>query len=237
MSSNVTGAGAVQVRRARPLNFDRLAHAYRWMEWFSFGPYLWRTRCAFLPGMTAACKALVLGDGDGRFTAALLRRNRQLRVDAVDVSEAMLRSLLRRAAADVGRVCTETCDVRDWRPNPGAGYDLVVTHFFLDCLTTDEVRALAERVRPCLAPGTMWVMSEFAIPDGAFGRLVARPVVGALYCAFGLLTGLAVRRLPDWRGALEAAGLVRVAERRRLRGLLVSEMWSVAAPTADSLRA
>src|SRR6185437_1080687 len=65
---------ACPVRNDTP-KFDRLARVYRWMEWLSFGPYLSRCRRAFLPQLRDARRALVLGDGDGRFTAALLRRN------------------------------------------------------------------------------------------------------------------------------------------------------------------
>jgi SAM-dependent methyltransferase len=214
-----------RVRDDRSPNFDRLAALYRWMEWLSFGPYLGRCRCAFLHEMSEARRALVLGDGDGRFTAALLRGNRNVDVDAVDVSEAMLRSLRRRVGVGAARVRTEVRDARGWSPRPDAAYDLVVTHFFLDCLTTEEVGELAERVRPALTAGARWVVSEFAVPGGVFGRWVARPLVAFLYWAFGVLTGLKVRRLPNWRAALEEAGLVPAAERRWLRGLLVSEMW------------
>lgn len=220
-----------RLKQTRALNFDRLAAVYRWMEWLSFGPYLGRCRSAYLPEMAGARRALVLGDGDGRFTSELLRRNRLVRVDAVDVSEHMLRSLMRRAGADAGRVRTAvrdlgTQDEQAWSPAQGAEYDLVATHFFLDCLSTDEVRGLAERLRPGMSPGARWVVSEFAVPAGGFGRWVARPVVGFLYWAFGLLTGLEVRRLPEWRSALESAGFRQVGERRFLRGLLTSEIWS-----------
>jgi SAM-dependent methyltransferase len=212
------------------LNFDRLARLYRWMEWLSFGPYLRRCRCAFLPDLEDARRALVLGDGDGRFTAALLSRSAAVQVDAIDVSGAMLQSLKRRAGADAARVRTEVRDVRMWIPRADEEYDLVITHFFLDCLTTEEVGALAERLRPCLQPGARWVVSEFAIADSAFGRWLARPVVAFLYWAFGLLTGLAVKRLPDWRSALQAAGLRRVKERRFLSGLLTSQLWMLDRP-------
>jgi SAM-dependent methyltransferase len=206
------------------LNFGRLARVYRWMECLSFGPFLWRCRCAFLGEMTEAKEAHALGDGDGRFTAALLQRNRQVQVNAVDVSEAMLRSLRRKAGADEGRVRTEARDVREWSPEV-AEYDLVVTHFFLDCLTTEDVRRLAERLKPNLRPGARWVVSEFAVPGGWFGRWMARPVVGFLYRAFGVLTGLEVRRLPEWELALKAAGFRQVQERGFLRGLLTSQVW------------
>lgn len=207
-------------------NFDRLAGVYRWMEWLSFGGWLWRCRCAFLSEMRAARRALVLGDGDGRFTARLLRDNASVEVDAVDLSAAMLGALMERAGDDRERVRTEVADVRDWRPG-GDGYDLVATHFLLDCLTTDEAALLAERVRERVAQDAVWVVSEFIIPPGWFGRMVARPVVGFLYWAFGWMTGLRVRELPDWAGALERAGFERRARRVWLRGLLVSEVWGL----------
>jgi SAM-dependent methyltransferase len=224
MSTMVAGNVA---RGGRALNFDRLAGVYRWMEGLSFGPHLWRCRCAFLGEMTEAQEALLLGDGDGRFTAALLKRNRQVRVTAVDVSEAMLRSLRRKAGADEGRVRTEACDVREWSPAE-AECDLIVTHFFLDCLTTEEVRRLAERLKSNLRPGARWVVSEFAVPEGWFGRWVARPVVGFLYRAFGVLTGLEIRRLPEWEAELRRAGFRQVGERLLLHGLLTSQIWMMA---------
>ncbi|HWG20413.1 MAG TPA: class I SAM-dependent methyltransferase [Terracidiphilus sp.] len=231
---NSQASAGVVVPPAAPAaspNFDRLAPLYRWMEWFSFGPCLARCRSAFLDQLGDCRRALVLGDGDGRFTAAMLRRHATLEADAVDISPAMLRSLERSAAPHASRLRTEICDIRRWTPAPDApAYDLVVTHFFLDCLTTGEIRALAARLRPALAPGSRWIVSEFAVPPGLFGRFVARPLIALLYRAFHLLTGLAVQRLPDYRSALEGAGFTLLRERRLLHGLLVAQMWSAVSP-------
>jgi hypothetical protein len=76
----------------------------------------------------------------------------------------------------------------------------------------------------------LWLVSEFAIPPGWFGRLVARPVVQGLYLAFGWLTGLTVRTLPDHPSALRECGLVRQKHRTWLAGLLSSELWSANPP-------
>lgn len=235
-------AGACEPKRVneteKPANFDRLAPLYRWMEWCSFGPFLGRCRCAFLPELKNCRSALVLGDGDGRFTARLLRENPHARVDAVDASAAMLRALNKRAASsDRGtessdRVRTFCADARKWRPVE-ANYDLIATHFFLDCLTTDEVCALAAKVRGAAAQDAVWVVSEFAEPETRFGRLVARPVVGLLYWAFGWMTGLRVRRLPVHGAALRAAGFALQQRKGWLGGMLVSEMW--AAPGGPAL--
>jgi len=212
-----------------PPNFNRLAPVYRWMEYLSFGPWLNRIRCAFLADLRDCRRALVIGDGDGRFTERLLRANPTIQIDAVDASAAMLNSLLRRAGRNATRVQTHLADARQWQP-PAHPYDLIVTHFYLDCLTTEEVQSLANQLHAAVSPSALWLVSEFAIPPNLFGHLVARPLVGALYLAFGWLTGLAVRTLPDHRTALAASGFTLVQHRALLWGLLTGELWSAQPP-------
>jgi ubiquinone/menaquinone biosynthesis C-methylase UbiE len=212
-----------------PPDFDSLARVYRWMEWASFGPWLQYCRCTFLPSLVDCRKALILGDGDGRFTARLLRTNAQVQIDAVDASSAMLKALIRRAGKNGSRVHTQCADVRDWQPS-GEGYDLIVSHFFLDCLTAEEIVKLAETLRRVSLPSAVWIISEFAIPPNAFGRWLARPLVAGLYRAFGVFTGLDIRRLPDHRTALCNAGFALRAKRHHLGGLLVSELWASLSP-------
>jgi SAM-dependent methyltransferase len=208
-------------------DFDRLAHVYRWMEWLSFGPFLMRCRCAFLGRLGHYRRALVLGDGDGRFTARLLAHNPAVLVDAADVSPAMLSELTRRAGPHRGRIQIHVADIRAWVP-AAPSYDLVVTHFFLDCLAPVEVESLAMRIRSHLRPDAAWVVSEFNLPDDRFGRFIARPLIALLYRAFGLLTGLTIRTLPDYRNALARSGFILKHQQKWLRGLLVSEWWEPA---------
>ncbi|HEV2326529.1 MAG TPA: class I SAM-dependent methyltransferase [Terracidiphilus sp.] len=212
-----------------PPDLDSLAGVYRWMEAITFGPFLSRCRNEFLGAMSHCRRALILGDGDGRFTARLLRANPAIEIDAVDTSHAMLQTLVRRAGPHSARVCTHCADVRLWQPSRPP-YDLVVTHFLLDFLTEPEVCALAERVSRAVCPSALWIVSEFAIPENSFGRFVARPTVAGLYLGFRWLTGLAVDRLPDHPSALASAGFHLRRSRTRLAGLLVSELWKLDQP-------
>lgn len=215
-------------------DFNRLARLYRWMEFFSFGPWLALTRGTFLGHLTHARRALVLGDGDGRFTAGLLRANSNVRIDAVDASRAMLQELLSRAEPHADRVRVHLADLRGWEPPAGTlapPYDLIATHFFLDCLTTQEIQLLTANLRGAISPSALWVVSEFAIPPGWPGRFIARPLVASLYFSFGLLTGLAVRSLPNHASALRQAGFTLIERRSRLAGLLIAELWSANPPS------
>jgi SAM-dependent methyltransferase len=209
-------------------NFDPVARPYRWMEYATFGRALQRCRTHFLPQLAHRRRALVLGDGDGRFTAALVAANSTIEVDAVDISAAMLRLLQRNSTSAGDRVRTHHIDALTFMPR--ATYDLIASHFFLDCLTQAEVEALVARLMPYLAADGLWAVSDFRIPEGRM-EWPARILIAALYRAFRLLTGLRPDRLPDHAAAFSAAGFRCLSHHDSLLGVLRTELWS--APRSD----
>ncbi len=118
----------------KPVNFDRIARPYRWLEYLTLGPALQRCRTHFLPNLQHRRHALVLGDGDGRFLAQLLLTNQHLRADAVDTSAAMLHLLSIRCAAAQTRLHTHHHSALEHAPAAST----------LDCLTQSELDALAQ---------------------------------------------------------------------------------------------
>lgn len=211
--------------QANEPSFDRIARVYRWAEYLALGPLLQQTRRAHLSHLAGCRRALLFGDGDGRFLAALLRRNLSLHATAIDTSAAMLRLLEARCRRDAtaGRLTSLQGSALAATIPPGT--DLVVTHFFLDCLTQAEVDQLITQLAAALHPGSLWLVSDFAIPRSVLLRGAARLYVRALYLAFRLLTGLRVHTLPDPQAVLVRCGFRRVARFSRLFGLLYSELW------------
>lgn len=205
-------------------NFDLIGRPYRWLEYLTLGHALERCRLHYLPNLLQQRHALILGDGDGRFLAQLLARNPQLRADALDTSATMLR-LLRMRCRSIAPTRLQTHQTSALTfPVDAKSYDLVVTHFFLDCLTQPELEALVARITPPLAPGALWLISDFRIPSGPM-RLPAKFIVRALYLAFRILTGLRTTHLPDHATPLTQAGLTRITHQHRLAGLLFTELW------------
>jgi SAM-dependent methyltransferase len=210
-------------------NFNAIARPYRWLEYLTLGKALESCRNHYLPQLLDRRHALVLGDGDGRFLAQLLAYNPQLQADAVDISATMLQLLRQRSEATAPNV---TLRLRTHQANAltfplqdsEASYDLIVTNFFLDCLTPTELNTLITRIAPTLTPGALWLISDFRIPDGLM-RLPARALVRSLYFAFRLLTGLRTTHLPDHATPLTQAGLTRIAQQHSLAGLLTTELW------------
>jgi len=205
-------------------NFNLIARPYRWMEYLTFGRALQRCRTHFLPQLADCRSALVLGDGDGRFLAAFAAKNQNIIVDAVDSSRSMLRLLTRRLLVVAPGIHLSTHQTSALTFTPNRTYDLVVTHFFLDCLTQPEVETLCTRLVPHLKPNALWLISDFRIPTGPM-RWSARILIRALYLAFRLLTGLRTSRLPDYVSALTSAGFERTAQHLSLGGLLTTELW------------
>lgn len=204
-------------------NFNRVARVYRWAEYLTFGRALERCRVFYLPATRPCRAALVLGDGDGRFLAGLLRQNTVITADVVDSSSAMLALLRRRIADQGGRVTLHHADALAFVP-PGA-YDLVATHFFLDCFATEQVKELAASIASHTRPGALWLVSDFNVPAQSLARIPARLLVRSLYLAFRLLTGLRPTRLPHHAAALRSAGFQRISQHLSLGGLLISELW------------
>jgi SAM-dependent methyltransferase len=212
--------------RAREPDFNLIARPYRWLEYLTVGRALERCRTCYLPQLRDRRRALVLGDGDGRFLAQLLAHNPHLQADAVDTSITMLGLLRERSEAATPDADTR---LRIHHTNaltfPLAGrYDLVVTHFFFDCLGQAELNTLVTRVASALAPGALWVVSDFRIPAGLM-RVPARTLVRGLYFAFRVLTGLRTIQLPDHAKPLTRSGFIRIGHQHSFAGLLTTELW------------
>jgi SAM-dependent methyltransferase len=209
-----------------PASFDRLAHPYRWIEYFSFGPYLQQCRCLRLDEIAPRQRALVYGDGDGRFLAELVRRSPQIQAAAVDASNKMLLRLAQRlpSGAQVRLVHADALGCEPAR-FPEAPFDLVVSHFFLDCFNEAELTSLLARVNPAVEKDALWVVSDFAIPQRRLARFLGTLIVRGLYLAFGLLTGLKTQRLPNHARVMREAGWMLEDRRELLWGLLMSERW------------
>ena len=202
-------------------NFDSIARFYRWLEYLTLGSTLQHCRTHFLPTLTEQKSALVLGDGDGRFLAQLLLQNPHLHADAVDTSATMLQ-LLRSRCGHKSSLCTHHIDALHFSPT--ASYDLIVTHFFLDCFSQNDLTQLITTFSRHCQPEALWLISDFRIPTGSM-RPIARIFVRSLYFAFRILTGLRTTHLPNHATPLITAGFTRIAHHRSLAGILTTELW------------
>jgi ubiquinone/menaquinone biosynthesis C-methylase UbiE len=210
-------------------NCDLIAPWYESLEHYCFGNALEERRFAFLEAFSSARKALLCGEGDGRFLSKLLCANPHVEVNSVDASTNMMRIANRRLnLLDTNarrRTALHCADLAAFVPDEGP-FDLIATHFFLDCFSTEQTDELVQRVAQFAAPRALWVISEFNRPKEGLPRMWTRAAIRLLREFFGMATGLHTMALPDYRPALACAGFELQRQEESRGGLLVSELWA-----------
>ncbi len=208
------------------MNIDRIAGSYRWLEYLAFGRQLERSRDYFLTSVARAKHALVIGDGDGRFTRALLASNPSVTVDSVELSLAMITLAKRRIdASGLGdRIRFINSDALNV-DLPRRSYDLIVTHFVLDCFSTNDAGALIDHVSKAASSDSLWLITEFAVPSGFWRKVHATLWIRSMYAFFAIATGLEAKRVPDYAPYLLCSGYRLTASNEARWGLISSELW------------
>jgi len=207
------------------MSFDRLAPHYRWMEWILAGDKLQDCRVAFLEEIESPARVLLVGEGHGRFLEVVRTRFPQAEITVLDSSEDMLRVARGRAGNPTGPNPTrfEQGDALLWE---SAGkFDVIATHFFLDCFTAGQLEELIPKLARCLEPNGAWLLADFRVPERGWQRFRAKAIHRVMYGFFRAATRLTSTRLTPPDSLLERAGLR--LEKRCIRewGLLHADLW------------
>jgi ubiquinone/menaquinone biosynthesis C-methylase UbiE len=209
------------------MSFDTLAPYYRGMEFVTAGGMLQRCRTSFLAEAQNCRRALLLGEGPGRFLVELLRSHRRIEITCVERSPAMIEQAVRqikRNGLDAARVEFQECDALRWRA-PRGEFDLVVTHFFLDCFRREELERLVAEIGRAATPDAKWLLTDFRVPSGGWQRWRARMALALMYSFFRVATGLSATRLARTDDLMEAAGFRLKKQRVENFGLVHAELW------------
>lgn len=210
------------------MSFDLVAPHYRWMEPLLAGRKLQRARTAHLRDLSEVRSVLILGEGPGKFLAAFLQRFPAAQITCVDSSKRMLALAQKRvrslnlSAASINFI---HADALAFSP-ASAGFDLIVTHFFLDCFRADQLQELIPKLARAAKAGASWLLSDFTIPHDGIQRVRARAIHRLMYTFFRAATKLPARALTPPDPFLRAEGFTL---RQRLTidlGLIHSDLWS-----------
>lgn len=210
------------------MSFDSLAKYYRWLEYLAFGRDLERCRLAFVQRVAYAERALILGEGDGRFLCELLRVSSTVQVDCVDASQGMLNRAQARLMAEPElrpeRVRFIHADAGEW-VYPKEAYDLIVTHFFLDCFAPATLEKLIPRIASAAQSEVMWLIGDFQLPHSGWRRWRAQLWLKFLYGFFRQATRLEGNEIFDHAPLLRGLGFDRGEVVEFQHGLLSSAIW------------
>jgi ubiquinone/menaquinone biosynthesis C-methylase UbiE len=210
------------------VSFDAIAPWYRALEAIAFGGVLQRSRVACLPEIGSPRRALIVGEGNGRFLCELLRGQPDLEVVSVDASERMLRLAEKRIRSEfpsgIHRVRFICADVASWSP-PEHRFDLIVTHFFLDCFSGDRIADIVNKLWRAAMPNATWLLADFCMPAEGFARVRAGLWLAAMYRFFQITAGIEAKELEDPSPFLRAAGFALANQHLFRSGMLKSQLW------------
>jgi ubiquinone/menaquinone biosynthesis C-methylase UbiE len=212
------------------MSFDILAPHYRWMESVSAGQKLQRCRTAFLSRVPRATNILILGEGNGRFLVECRRRFPQADITVVDASARMIelaRKRLARQGVTEDRIRFIHADALAWEP-PAVFFDLIVTHFFLDCFRADQLELLIPKLAGAAAPNVHWLLADFRAAAAGWRRGRSRVILWLMYRFFVAATRLSARTLTAPDDLLERYGFNLRARRIYDWELLHSDWWQSA---------
>jgi ubiquinone/menaquinone biosynthesis C-methylase UbiE len=205
------------------VSFDRIASHYRWLETLVFGNQLQEARLAFLRGIESPRRVLIVGEGNGRFLAEFVRAHPGAAVDCVEASARMIELTLRRLKKQ-SRVQFIQADIGDLKLVPNS-YDLIVTHFFLDCFGKRTLAAVIAKLANSATPHAHWLVADFFEPTTRRRKLRARVLVALMYSFFRVVAGIEARHLVDYRPFLKAHGFVLVGAVQSPNEVIRSEVW------------
>jgi ubiquinone/menaquinone biosynthesis C-methylase UbiE len=210
------------------MSFDLVAPHYRWMEPLLAGRKLQRSRTAHLRHLSAPHSVLILGEGPGQFLAAFRQKFPSAEITCVDSSQRMLaiaQNRLRSLNLQPAKTTFLHADALEYSP-PSDVFDLIVTHFFLDCFRPDQLQQLIPKLARAGTPNASWLLSDFTIPPKGFPRLRARAIHRLMYTFFRAATKLPARALTLPDPFLRASGFTLRHRLTTNLSLIHSDLWS-----------
>ena len=209
--------------------YDRLAPVYEGLEQLAFGAALMRARTALLPRLPPLEKALVLGEGDGRFLKVLLEAQPRCKITCVEGSPGMVQRAHARLAktATFSNINFSIQDARSFIPE-NRTYDAVFTTFFLDCFTETQLQELMPLWLKGLKRGGLWYYTDFQQPAEGLAALRAKTYLTTMHAFFRWQTALQPRQLVETQALFSEQGLNLCLERTGSYKLLTTRLYRYA---------
>ena len=206
--------------------YDKLADRYHLLEKLMFGSQLNKARTALLSLLPACRSALVLGDGDGRLLESLLTTQPECQITSIDQSGRMLEIQQKRLSNHRlrGNVSWRQQDARNIKGLDGQ-FDLLVSAFFLDCFTFQELETHVPLWLNTLRPDGHFYLVDFQEPESGWKRLRGKMYLTAMHHFFRWCTNLPNREIVDWNKVLNQCPLELVALQNMNRDLISIQLY------------
>lgn len=178
--------------------YDKLAPVYDRLAVFFVGKQIQQAQLKWLSYLSDRKKLLILGGGTGWMLPAVLQINPNLVIHYVDASAKMIAQAQANAQSPLIQFIKGTeADI------PDKDYDAVLTHFYLDLFSDDQLPDLITKIKMKLTNNAIWLVTDFETHT-----VLQRIKVRMMYSFFRMMTGLKTQALPLWHNALTKASCI-----------------------------
>ena len=206
--------------------FCRLAPHYLRLEGMVFGNALQHARVAHLQDCSHDSKFLLLGEGSGRFLESLCALHPKVMATVCDSSPSMLSLINNRLPKETSEnIHLLNLDVMETE-FPEASFDVLVTHFFLDCFDSETLGRLIPKMSLYLKAGGTWLIADFEESRKmTFANCPHWLFLRCLYLFFRSTCGISANWVVPLEIMLRQSGLVETEKTSYCRGLIYSGLW------------
>lgn len=204
------------------VDFSILSSIYDFLGSIVFFGALHRSQVYFIDQLKKPDRALIIGGGTGRFLVDLLKSEKVKNITYVDISQGMIARAKKKVSAlgkenQVEFICGGVDAV------PDRQYDLICTHYFLDCFEEEKLCLILSKLRGLLSKEGEWYFTDFYLDESS--SFIKTKFVGFLYFFFRILCGLKVKILPDFKKVFTDLELNCESEKYFFRGLLRTAIY------------
>lgn len=195
--------------------FDRVASYYDFLARLAFGKSIIDAQEYFLSEIREGDRILMLGGGTGWILESIFKVTKPGVIWYVDNAKRMVeKSQSRNVDSSKIHFIHGTFESIP----PDLKVDVVITNFFLDIFSKDELQKLIEDIKSKMKPQGTWLCSDFVDT----GKWRHKMLLRSMYLFFRITANVKTISLPDWEGNLLTEGFVSFKEKTFWNGFIKS---------------
>lgn len=199
-------------------DFDRIAFVYDFLARFFFGKSIINSQKYFLDKTEDGSKVLILGGGSGWLLAELLKQKPNCEVWYIDASEKMIS--LSKSKIETGYVVHFIHGIERDIPL-SIKYDVVITNFYLDLFTDQQLADVIIEIQSSLKPGAHWIATDFVNDKKWWQRMMLK----TMYWFFRITCHLESQQLPEWNKSMEKARIKEIESKTFYKGFIKTALF------------
>lgn len=196
--------------------FDLLASFYDPLARLVYGRSIRDAQTCFLNRIPLQAKVLIIGGGTGWLLAELLLVKPECEVWYVESSARMLgMARQRNPHVNIHYIHGTSEEL------PRAGFDVVITHFFLDLFPAATLQKMIPSIFASTKPSVLWLVADFV--DG--GKWWQQALLNVMYLFFKVICQIQAKSLPFWDTTMRQSGLTKICTHHFYGGFIESTAY------------